>query len=195
MASTTQSLPAYMDVSRTCPLLCVLGGHDLGLTVAAIAQCAGFQVVVIDDRGGRDEQSTFIDSGKLLVKDYDEVISEMAFDGNTYVMIDLGDHMCGKSLLQALLREDTAYLGLAGDAEKIERIFSHLKIDGFSEWDLGRIHYPMGLSIGGKSVGERAVGIVAQLIDVRSRRDTPLAVQDGNGSDTIPWDVLLSWCR
>lgn len=130
-----------------------------------------------------------------MVKDYDEVIAEMAFDGNTYVMIDLDDHMCGKSLLQALLREETAYLGLAGDAEKIERIFSHLKTDGFSEWDLGRIRYPMGLSIGGKSVGERAVGIVAQLIDVRSRRETPLAVQEGNGSDTIPWDVLLSWCR
>lgn len=68
MASTTQSLPAYMDVSRTRPLLCVLGGHDLGLTVAAIAQCAGFQVVVIDDRGGRDEQSTFIDSGNCWSK-------------------------------------------------------------------------------------------------------------------------------
>jgi len=195
MATTTQNLPLYLSPTRTYPLLCVLGGKDLGVSVAAIAQCAGFQVVVIDERGEEDRLNSFLENERLWIKDYEQAIAEMVFDSNTYVVVDIDGNMCGKRILEALLKEETAYLGLTGDEEKIERIFSHMKTEGFSEWDLGRIHYPMGLSIGGQSVGERAVGIVAQLIDVRSRRDNPLPVQDANGSDTIPWDILLSWCR
>jgi xanthine dehydrogenase accessory factor len=44
-------------------------------------------------------------------------------------------------------------------------------MDGFTREDLERVHSPIGLLIGGETPQEIGVSIVAEMIEIRSRKD------------------------
>ena len=68
------------------------------------------------------------------------------------------------------LHTEAAYIGVVGSRKKTAFVNGQLRDMGFSEEDIGRIITPIGVEIGSETPEEIAVSIVAQLIEVRSKK-------------------------
>ena len=91
------------------------------------------------------------------------------------VMVSRGHRQDGEAL-QACIQSDAAYIGMIGSAKKVGRMKKRFLHEGWAtqeQW--GRIHAPIGLPIGSKSVQEIAISIAAQLVEVRNK------LNSGNG--------------
>lgn len=85
------------------------------------------------------------------------------------VVMTQGHQADGQVLAQAL-RTPARYIGCIGSRQKAAAVRERLLSAGFTPEDVSRIHSPIGLPIGGKSPGEIAVSVAAQLIACRSGR-------------------------
>ena len=64
-----------------------------------------------------------------------------------------------------------SYIGMIGSRAKCRTILDKLAGDGFGEADLGRIHAPIGLELGGPTPSEIALAILCLLYTSPSPRD------------------------
>ena len=55
---------------------------------------------------------------------------------------------------------------------KIQLLFAMLKERGVTQKELDFVHAPIGLDLGGETPQELAVGILAQLLLVKNRKDS-----------------------
>ena len=67
------------------------------------------------------------------------------------------------------LKEKFFYIGALGSKKTHKNRCKRLKEDGFNNTEIGSIHGPIGLDIGGKSAPEIALSIVAQLVSERNK--------------------------
>ena len=72
--------------------------------------------------------------------------------------------------LIAALRSPAFYIGALGSMRTHARRLQRLRGAGFTESALARIHGPVGLDLGGRTVPEIAVAILAEIIAVRHGR-------------------------
>ncbi len=88
-----------------------------------------------------------------------------------YFVIVTRGHAKDAEALRAVVRREAAYLGMIGSRTKIgimQREFLEKGWATAEEW--ARVHAPIGLEIGSKTVEEIAVSIAAELVQVRAGR-------------------------
>ena len=165
----------YLEVIEAPPVAIVYGGGPVGQALARGAELGGFDLVVLDDRPDFRRPELFPEGTHLP-----EVGRDFALPGGG----DPLEPIAGRSLYAAVVtrcwetdvaalatllaapREQLAYLGLMGSRRKIERVENELAALGRSLDGL-QLHAPIGLDLGGDSPGEIAIGILAQMIQVR----------------------------
>lgn len=149
------------------PRLLVFGAGHVGQALAPIASTAGFEVTVIDDRQGYPDPRLFPTASRILHGPLGETIPELRFDPSTFVVVVTYGHVQDEEVVRACLPLPWAYLGVIGSRAKVARLRKNLGVDEASRALLSRIHAPIGLPLGGRTPGEIAVGIVAELVSVR----------------------------
>ena len=77
--------------------------------------------------------------------------------------------------LAAVLRSEVFYIGSLGSRKTHAGRVKRLTEAGFSADEIGRIHGPIGLSLGAVSPAEIAVSILAQLTQELHRKETAVA--------------------
>jgi xanthine dehydrogenase accessory factor len=100
-----------------------------------------------------------------------ESIGSLSFGRSTYIVVVTYGHAQDETVLGACLKKEWRYLGMIGSRTKVATIFRNLSTDPNVQRLLSRVHAPIGLNLGGRSPGEIAVAIVAELIAVRHGRD------------------------
>lgn len=86
---------------------------------------------------------------------------------DTHIVLITEDHRTDEQALRELLSTPAAYLGLIGSRQKVMTILEHLREDGFKEEQLGRLHGPIGLDLGGRELAQIALAILAEIEMVR----------------------------
>lgn len=190
----SEHIPVYLNALRSCPLLCIFGAGHVGQAVARAAKWAGFRVMVVDDREEFANRKQLPGVDEIVVCDFESAVERVPFDADTYVAIMTRGHVWDRNILEKVLKHTTAYIGMIGSRRKIEKTFAVLKDAGFTDCELARVFAPIGLDIGGETPGEIAIGVVAQMIQVRYQQKN-VSVAPSNDQESIPWDVLLSWCQ
>jgi len=71
--------------------------------------------------------------------------------------------------LAAALRSKAFYVGALGSRRTQEKRRQRLLEAGLDEGALSRLHAPIGLPIGGRSPGEIALSIMAQIVATRNK--------------------------
>jgi xanthine dehydrogenase accessory factor len=172
--------------------LLLFGAGHISTFVAPLARSVGFHVCVIDDREEFANPERFPTADRLLVCPVAEAFERVAVTSATYIAIVTRGHIHDRDALQAALATRPAYLGMIGSRRKRDLIYAALMKEGVSAEDLGRVHCPIGISIGAETPEEIAVSIVAELIQVRARgwgrtgvdRSSFQKAKPGHGSET-----------
>ena len=84
------------------------------------------------------------------------------------MVITTRGHLYDRTVLAQTLETPARYIGMIGSRSKRDAIYKALEEQGFRPDDIGRVHSPIGLSIGAQTPEEIAVSIVAELVGFRA---------------------------
>jgi lysyl-tRNA synthetase, class II len=167
--------PAGVD-SRQIPELLVVGTGKVASALACLAERGGFHVRVaagpepfnVGDFEGADE---------VIATPEPANVEALRPDSNTYVAVCSEVNEFSEEVLLALLPTDTPYLGVMMRKDKCDALYERLRGMGFDEDKVGRVHMPIGLSLGSKTPEEVAISVLAQIVAVRRGAKAPAVVR------------------
>lgn len=150
----------------------IFGAGHVGTCVAHLAAYVNFRVVVVDDRQEFVSSERLPDADQVVILDsFQDISSRVTLDEDSYVVIVTRGHAHDRTVLGQALKTKARYIGMIGSRRKIALTFQALVSAGFSRTDIERVHAPIGLPIGGETPQEIGVSILAQMIQVRNRKD------------------------
>jgi xanthine dehydrogenase accessory factor len=168
-----KNLGRYVFAENVLPLprLIVAGAGHVGRAVARLGSLLDFSVTVVDDRAEFANADNIPEADEIVVGEIGGALGQAAASPDGYFVIVTRGHMKDAEALRAVIRRDAAYLGMIGSRTKIEIMRREFLEKGWAtagEWS--RVHAPIGLGIGSKTVEEIAVSIAAELVQVRAGR-------------------------
>jgi xanthine dehydrogenase accessory factor len=162
------AMEVFVDHLQAQTRLFVIGAGHVAQALVPMAVVAGFSVTVLDDREELLDHPSFA-GVRAQAYDVDELRdASLELHPNDFVLIVTRDHARDEQALAALLRQPHAYLGMIGSRRKVHtvlrRVVHREQQRGRATPDLSRLHAPVGLELGGRTPGEIAVSIVAELV-------------------------------
>jgi xanthine dehydrogenase accessory factor len=154
----------FIDVLRPSPVLVIVGGAHIAVTLARIAKIMGYRTEVIDPRRafGSEERFPHVDS---LVQAWPDKAFAASPPGPDTAVVTLShDPKIDDPALAAALRGDAFYVGALGSRQTNARRRERLAALGFADAQLARLHAPIGLDIGADNPEEIALAIMAEVV-------------------------------
>ena len=149
----------------------LFGAGHVGGELAPMARRLGFEVVVYDERDDWLTTARF-PGCSLVEKDPRRALPSLG--SRDYAVIVTHSHQLDQDLLEALVGQPWAYLGMIGSRAKVAKFHIRLKMAGVDPDHLARVHAPIGLDIGAETPAEIAVSVMAELIRVRRGHERPV---------------------
>ena len=160
----------FLEPLAPLPRLLIAGAGHIGQALCRLAVPLGFEVTVIDDRADFASPGRFPDADRLVVDPPGRALGSLPADAGTYIVIVTRGHKDDTSALRACIRSQAAYIGMIGSRGKVALVRERFLVEGWaSAAEFDRVHTPIGLPIGSRTVEEIAVSIAAELVQVRSR--------------------------
>ena len=169
---TSESGPAcgglitvYMEADNDRPRLVVCGAGHVGGEVIRLGGILGYDITALDTRANDDiilKNASGAD--RFITADtFDEVISSLEISPGAFYLVSTYGHAHDAEALAAVLKKAPKYVGMMGSPGKIRAIFEKLKGQGVKDGELGMVHTPIGLDIGGETPPEIALSIMAEM--------------------------------
>jgi xanthine dehydrogenase accessory factor len=162
----------FISVPAVPARLLVFGATDLTAAVASLGTFAGFHVTVCDARSVFATRARFNDAAEVINEWPHRYLAREAAQGRiderTALAVLTHDPKFDTPVLQAALALPVGYIGLLGSRRTCEDRRRRLVEAGVPADQLDRLHSPIGLDIGGRSVQETAISILAEIIATRS---------------------------
>jgi len=146
--------------------LIIVGAVQIGVTLAGMAELAGYDVCFVEPRRAFAERAEFRPY-RTLTDWPDRAVGRLDPDGRTAVVALTHDPKLDDPALIAALRSPAFYVGCLGSRRTHAARRERLAALGVGADAIDRIHGPVGLAIGAKSQAEIAVSILADLVRVR----------------------------
>lgn len=147
-------------------VLTIFGGGHVGRALAQVAYEAGWRLRIIDEREGVLDPIFFPEGAELITTKYLKFISNASFAKNDWIVIVTPKHSNDEEVLEAVIHNPAAYIGMMGSPKKVKEVMGNLKQKGISQEILNKVRAPIGLNIGTETPGEIAVSIVAEMLAV-----------------------------
>jgi xanthine dehydrogenase accessory factor len=161
----------FLEPVRPLPRLVIAGAGHVGRALAHLGSLLDFRVTVIDDRAEFANRGNIPDADSIVVGDIAPSVRGVADSPDNYFVVVTRGHERDAEALRACLGRPAAYVGMIGSKSKVAAIRREFLERGWcAEDEWARVHSPIGLEIGSKTVEEIAVSIAAQLVLVRSGR-------------------------
>ena len=159
----------FVEVYPLPPRLVIIGAVHLAEALVSIAHTVGFDTILIDPRKAFATHERFPLVNSLLQDWPQEVLPKLVLDRSTYVVVLTHDPKLDDPALQIALRSEARYVGALGSRRTNIKRIERLRKIGFLEEQIARLHAPIGLDLGGRSLGEIAVSIMAEIIQERNK--------------------------
>ena len=144
----------------------IVGAVHIAQSLIPMAMQVGYEIIVIDPRTAFANPERFPDI--LLDKRWPhEAMSDFELDARTAIVALSHDPKIDEPALQAAMDSKVFYIGALGSKGNHAKRLERLAALGYTKEQLGRIHGPIGLPLGGRSPAEIAVAILAQVIQSR----------------------------
>ncbi len=160
---------AFVETVVPPPLLIVAGAGHVGKAVTHLGNWLGFEVAVWDDRPEFATAKNLPEAHHVFSGEIAQMKKMLTPGKDTFVVIVTRGHAKDAEFLKEFINEDVAYIGMMGSKRKVAQVRRLFLENGWaSEEQWNRVHTPIGIEIGSKTVNEIAVSIAAQLIEVRN---------------------------
>lgn len=162
---------AFLELVLPQPLLLIAGAGHVGKALAHVCSLLDFEVVVWDERTEYANAENLPDAHQIFSGELAQMKKMLQPGKDTYVVIVTHGHAKDIEVLKAFISENVGYIGMMGSKRKIVLVHRMFLENGWAtdeQWN--RVHTPIGLEIGSKTVNEIAVSIAAQLIQEKNRK-------------------------
>jgi len=159
---------ADVFVERIAPAdtLVLVGASDVGAALARQARILGMRVVVVDGRERYATRERFATADEILVGMPSDLVRPYLVAG-AFVVLAAHEYKYELPILREALRAPVWFVGMLAGRKRADAVRQLLRDDGLTVEELGRLHSPIGLDIGGREPEEIALSIAAQLVAVR----------------------------
>lgn len=162
----------YLEPLLPAARLVIFGGGHIGKALHGLAPLLGLQAVIVDERPEFSAADRF--PGARTVCDLPAAAAEaLAVGRRDAVVVVTHQHRHDLDAVRAVIECRPAYLGMIGSRGKVRKTRDALLADGVPPERLETLRAPVGLDLGGRSPGEIAVAIAAEIIALRSGRTIP----------------------
>jgi len=155
--------------------LVIVGNSPVAQLLCMFGSVLDYKVCVADPQA---DQQRFPDAD-LLMTDLELIREHIGRD--SYVVIatmGTGD----EEALEAVAPTNPKYVGLVASREKARGLFQYLREKGNPGEQLDRINCPAGLELGGETLPEIALSVMARITELRRSRSEPAdSVRRANG--------------
>ncbi len=152
------------------PILLIIGAGHIAIPLAQIANIAGFQIIVQDERPDFASKQRFPTASVVLAEPIIAIQEVLDKFPNLYIALVTRGYVYDLAALRIVLNSQPKYIGMIGSEKRVHTVYKILQDEGYSLQLLQQIHAPIGLDIGALTPEEIAVSICAELIKVRRTR-------------------------
>jgi xanthine dehydrogenase accessory factor len=152
------------------PLLLTIGAVDLAEVLCSLSAQLGWRTVVSDPRRALLTAERLPSAGALIEGWPEEALARAGTDDQTAVLVLAHDEKIDIPALSWALRSDAFYVGALGSRRTQALRRERLLQEGVTEEQLGRLSGPAGLDLGGETLEETALSILAEIVAVRRGR-------------------------
>jgi xanthine dehydrogenase accessory factor len=168
------TLDIFLEPILPVANLYIFGAGHVALHLYKMANNAGFDVTVIDDRDAYANRERFADAKDVMAEDFDQAMARLAPNDSSYIVIVTRGHRDDMRVLRWAVQGPARYIGMIGSKRKAITIFRELVKEGLAENLFDRVYAPVGLDIGAVTPEEIAISITAELIAVRRHAERPM---------------------
>jgi xanthine dehydrogenase accessory factor len=161
------SLDIFVEPILATPTLYLFGGGHVSLSISKIAEIAGFEIIVADDREAFANKQRFPAAVETFAGPWREIFPQLRPNDFSYIVVATRGHKADLECLRWALSTSAKYIGMVGSKRKLIEFFKLLGKEGMPEERFDRVHSPVGLDIGALTPGEIGVAVVAEMIAVR----------------------------
>ena len=152
------SLEIYLEPFLPKPQLLIVGRSPVAQTISHLGRLLDFKVIVADP-----EAPNFPDAD-LLLTDLNTVRDHINQD--SFVVVATMGNGDEEGFL-SVVGTRPKYLGLVASVKKSEALFEYARTTGATDEDIATFKCPAGIDLGGETLAEIALSVVAELVRVR----------------------------
>jgi len=152
------------------PRLIIIGATQLTDAVTYFARRLGYYCIVIDPRRAFATSERVPQADELHVCWPMDGLKETNLCTEDYLLLLSHDDKLDLPAAIAALEIQTTYIGMLASQKTREKRFIQLEKEGFRREQLEKIHAPIGLDIGAKSLAEIALSILSEITAFRYGR-------------------------
>ena len=161
-------------------------GHD-AQPLVSLARQQGWQVAVIDARSHFARRERFSEANQVLNLGIDQDHDLAALLADAAVVVMSHSYSQDRHWLQQALRLQPSYIGQLGPRSRTERLLDEIGPACRSLPAYARLHYPMGLDIGGDAPESVALSVLAEITAHCNGRDGGmLKAREAPIHDSVP---------
>jgi xanthine dehydrogenase accessory factor len=168
-----ETVEIFLDVVAPMDTLVIIGGVHIATFLVRFAHDLGYRTVIIDPRKKFANRTRFPQADKIIQEWPQEGIKKAKINQNTAVAVLTHDPKIDDPALQSVLTSPAFYVGALGSRQTQSDRRARLLEAGISESDLERLHGPVGLDLGGQEPAEIALGIMAEIVQVKNGTSNP----------------------
>jgi xanthine dehydrogenase accessory factor len=168
------TLEIYIEPVLSKPQILIIGRSAVAQTLCRLGKVVGYRVTVV---GGGANREKFPDAD-VVTEELD--LQRLAITPETYVVVSTqGDQ--DEEALELASRTNAPYISFVASEIKARKVFDFLAERGVPRDRLSRIRSPAGLHLGGLPPPEIAVSILAEIVQIRKRRNAPIEQKENAG--------------
>lgn len=156
----------FVEVHPKQAQLIIIGAVHMAESLITMANLMGFETILIDPREAFATKERFPQVDVLMTEWPQDGMKKLVIDSSSYIVILSHDPKVDDPALNISLQSEARYVGALGSRRTNEKRLKRLHKAGLTEEQLSRLHAPIGLPLGGRSPGEIALSVMAEIIQV-----------------------------
>jgi len=173
------SLEIYLEPVLPKPELLIFGNSPIAQILCGMGKLLEFKVVVADPEASQER----FPEADLVLTDLAEARSRIG-PGSYLVVATMGTG--DEESLEAVVGTTPKYLGFVASKEKAKGLFQYLRGKGVPAEHLDRVTCPAGLELGGETLPEIALSVMAGITQLRRRNSDPASDQLKSHTPSLP---------
>jgi molybdenum cofactor synthesis domain-containing protein len=155
-------IEVYLEPHRRPSRLVVVSATDVARALRAHLQRLGYDAVMVEPRADRALPTDEPRVGSL---------DEVALSDDDAVVLTDHDAPYAASMLAEAARSRARFVGMMSSKRHVEQHLDAIRAMGLTDDEVGRVHAPVGLDLGGRSAEEIALSIAAGIVANDHGRD------------------------